>query len=426
MEENQLEQSPKTDLTEKSYSVESLLRTDEGERDPLDWGRPGDLIQEELDIFVEFRKIVEDRGGEFRNTVYCFGEEEGEPFALCRWLRARKFDLSKVVEMVEQATEERAKHLDADFYPNAKDALGVEPYIYISQYPQLYTGYDKNNIPIFIQKVGRLNVDGLTCLTTIDGILKFHWNAQCHDFAKRLRERKKEDPKNFTRFECCAIMDLEGLSTSQITSTCLNIVQEQTRIDSLCFPETMNRMVIVNAPRFFTVTWKLVKGWIDPRTAAKVELISSRSTWEKRLKEIIDENQLPSDYGGKAEDTKVTLMNDSPPGMKRIFTKLETFRGNSSINIPLNNEESMEIIIFTRSPTGGTFSVVNADKDDSSILAPSKEVKHTGGSDYKTDQPTRGTIAELLQGPGTFKVKVNSAAGRFSSGGRFLIVGKIF
>jgi len=247
----------------------------------------------------------------------------------------------------------------------------------------------------------------------------------CHDFSSRLREQKKNDPHNFTRFECFTILDLDGLSPSQISSLCLSIVQEQSRVDSLCFPETLSRMVIVNAPVFFSMTWKIVKGWLDPRTANKVEIFSSRSTGEKRLRELINDDQLPSDYGGKAEDTNITLLNDSPPGLKRIFTKQETLRGSSSIMVPLKANEKMEIIIFTRSTSGGKFTVVDADNNDS-VLFEAKNVKHTGGSDLKVDPPTRVTIAENVQGPCKVKVKVVSASGRFSSGGSFLIIGKIF
>merc|ERR1712157_45519 len=218
---------------------------DKGEQHPMDWGRPGELNEEEVKTFVEFSKIVKERGGDFRDTVYCFGEEEGEPFALCRWLRARKFVVKDVVKMVEEATEERANVKKKNFFPDPKDALGVEPYIYISQYPQLYTGHDKTGCPVFISKPGLLNPTGITQVTTIDGILNYHWYAMMHDYANRLRAKKKADPDGFTRFECISVLDLDHLSSSAITKLCLSIVQTQAHIDSLCFPETLKKMVII-------------------------------------------------------------------------------------------------------------------------------------------------------------------------------------
>ena len=69
-------------------------------------------------------------------------------------------------------------------------------------------------------------------------------------------------------------------------------------------------MLIVNAPTFFAATWRIIKGWLDPRTAAKIEVISSKSAAEKRLLELVDADLLPTDYGGKAKDTE-TLMDES-------------------------------------------------------------------------------------------------------------------
>jgi hypothetical protein len=166
---------------------------------PMLWGLPGHLTPTEAIIFEEFRKQVEQRGGEFQETVYCFGPEEGEVWALCRWLRARKFVLEDVLKMVEEATQVRKSAKDKDFYPNPVDALGVDENLFFSQYPQLYHGVAKNGAPVFISKPGILNVDGMECITTLDGIIKFHWYVMMHDFANRLREQKKKNPE-FKRY----------------------------------------------------------------------------------------------------------------------------------------------------------------------------------------------------------------------------------
>jgi CRAL/TRIO domain len=111
------------------------------------------------------------------------------------------------------------------------------------------------------------------------------------------------------RFECFCVLDLKGLTMSALSSKALAITKEQAAIDSVCFPETMSKMIIVNAPTFFAATWRIIKGWLDPRTASKIEVISNVKTMEKRLLELIDVDQLPVDYGGKGEHTEVTLAN---------------------------------------------------------------------------------------------------------------------
>jgi len=179
------------ELTAK-YSADAITK------DPMLWGVPGYLTKDEIDVFVQFKAEVEKRDEAFKSTIYCFGEEEGEVWAYCRWLRARKYVLADVLTMIEEATETRKEARAMDFYPNPVDALGVEASLFFAQYPQVYTGFAKNGAPIFISKPGILNVDGMECITTLDGIIKFHWYVMMHDFAQRLRKQKAKDP-NFKK-----------------------------------------------------------------------------------------------------------------------------------------------------------------------------------------------------------------------------------
>jgi hypothetical protein len=34
--------------------------------------------------------------------------------------------------------------------------------------------------------------------------------------------------------------------------------------DQKFYPETMNKLFIVNAPSAFVIVWKMVKAWLDP------------------------------------------------------------------------------------------------------------------------------------------------------------------
>jgi CRAL/TRIO domain len=269
----------------------------------------------------KFKEQVEKRGGAFRDTVYCFGEEEGEAWCLLRWCRARKFNFDELIKMVEEATQTRAEAAKQGFYPDPKAALGCDMSLYFAQYPQLYSGFAKNGAPLFISKPGVLNVDAVEQITTLEGILEFHWFIMMHDFGDRLRQQKKDDP-NFKRFECVCILDLENLTTAQLTSRSLAIIKTQAAVDSVCFPETMNKMFIINGPFFFSATWSIIKGWLDPRTSSKIEVISSRKAWEKRLLDLVESDSLPCDYGGTGPDTKLTLAASQPGDMKRLQTEV--------------------------------------------------------------------------------------------------------
>lgn len=194
-------------LTGGVTDAEEALATKNGkvtgksvDEDPMLWGVPGHMTKEEASIFMELKAEVEKRGGDFRDTVYSFGEVEGEAYAMGRWLRARKYVIVDVIKMIEEATEVRKSAKAVNFYPNAVDALGVDKSLFFAQYPQIYSGFTKRGVPVFFSKPGVLNVDGMECITTLDGILKFHWHIMMHDFAERLRKQKANDPENFKKY----------------------------------------------------------------------------------------------------------------------------------------------------------------------------------------------------------------------------------
>lgn len=383
------------------------------DQDPMLWGVPGHLTHEEVDVFNKFKEIVNSREATFRDTVYSFGEIEGEAWALCRWLRARKFVLEDVVQMVEEASRVREDAKAVDFYPNGVDALGCDTTLFFAQYPQLYTGVTKKGVPVFISKPGILNVDGMECITTLDGIIKFHWHVMMHDFAQRLHAQKKQNPDKFKKFECFCVLDLNGLSASQLSRRALAIIKEQSSIDSVCFPETMAKMLIVNAPTFFSATWRVIKGWLDPRTVGKIEVISSRSTMEKRLLEFIDEDQLASDYGGKGPNTEVTLNEELKGGFGRMESKMFYIRGSGSDVVEIPHNESLEVMVYTRATTGATFTLQNA--DTKAAIVEDVDVTHTG-TDNESEPPTsRKLTADLIAGPMKLKVKATSKGSRFTS-----------
>lgn len=415
-------------------SLEEIGRGEQPEsKDPFDWGLPGQLSVKDVAIYDKFQKEVEKRGGDFRDTVYSFGECEGEPYTLCRWLRARKFDYNDTIKMVEEATECRSLPKLENYYPDPRACLGVNVGVYIDQYPQLYSGYSKNGSPLFISKPGKLNIASIECATSLSRLLDFHWYVMMHDFGDRLRKKKAEDP-DFRKFQCLTVMDLEGLSITQINSKVLGVIKEQAFVDSLCFPETMYKTLVINAPSFFAATWKIIKGFVDPRTAGKIEIISSKSKAHARLLELVDADQLPSDYGGTDTSTIDTLMVEavkSTPieGLKRITSEIISIRSHGSITIELLAGEEMDVNIHGKG-SGTFFSIYNTNDKSKKSQIGKVSFDHSSDStaDPERELPTNISLTEAsgkVKGPGTFKIKGESKSRRLTSE-YYLIVCNVF
>ena len=54
---------------------------------------------------------------------------------------------------------------------------------------------------------------------------------------------------------------------------------------------------IINAPVVLKGLWAMIKGWIDPVTAAKFRILGK--DYQAALLEVIDADQLPVEYGGR-------------------------------------------------------------------------------------------------------------------------------
>lgn len=411
--------SDNSEITDSDWTKEQLM----GEHDPASleakikanprlWGRAGYLTEAEANTFFKFKEVVNIRGGDFKATIYSFGIEEGEVYALLRWLRARKFVFDDVMTMVEEATKVEAVPRKNNFYADPAKALGCPEALYNAQYPQLYSGFAKSGCPVFFSKVGVVNVNAIECITSLPDIAKYHWYVQIHDFGKRLREKKKANP-DFNTFECISILDLGSLTVGQLTGNVMALTKEQSAVDSLCFPETMNKMFIINAPRFFTATWNIIKGWLDARTAAKIEVISSRKTWEKALLEYIDPDQLPTDYGGTGPLTNDTMEKEGFAGdLKRLHTEVIFVRSAGSATFDIRAGEEVEITAHTRSLTGATFTVSDAKNQTAAPWVSGVAVKH---NDSNIENPSSHICLTKtrIKGPASIKVKAETMGSRF-------------
>ena len=180
----------------------------------------------------------------------------------------------------------------------------------------------------------------------------------------------------------------------------------------------MHKMLLINAPSFFTLTWRLIRGWLDARTSNKIEVLGSRKTWEKRLLELVDADQLPSDYGGTGPSTAEVFKREASldDGMKRRLVHLLHVRSSGSHEVTLEKGEVAEVRIHTRTLSGAKFEITDANKN---VVGVAVNVVHTGQG-IDTEPPSNITIAKNLSGPGTFKIRAVSNTGRFHSD-KFLI-----
>ena len=387
-------------------------------------GFPGALTEEELDAVKRFKSELESKDPVYTEIVRSFKVVEKEAYSLCRWLRARKFDVDAVFELLNDAKEHYEKAKKHDFYPNLEDSLGFSRDIFLSQYPEIYSGNARNGCPVMYMRLGSVQPEGIKCLLSIEDAEQIFWNAMKHSYTDRLEEGRRINPA-FVRTENMTIYDFKGVSRSQINADTIDMIKVAAKVMN-SFPETLHCLLIVNAPSWFGLAWAVVRKVIDARTASKIEVFTSSKKGIARMRDLIDDSQIPSDYGGtgpslaqaaagvsattgsngasKPQDSSKVVVLNKVLHLNKHQEKRKDFE--------LKEGETMTVTIYTRCKTGATAAIVCEGSE-----SPMIEKDVVGKDD---DTPYSMVLGEV-RGPGKFDVRLKS----ISSPGVFLILGKM-
>ncbi|GLJ27939.1 hypothetical protein SUGI_0548760 [Cryptomeria japonica] len=237
----------------------------------------------EQDMVHSFRKLL------LENNL--LPEKYDDYHTLLRFLHARKFDLVKTKEMWAIMLQWR-KDFGADTIE--QDFIFTEWEEVKKCYPHGYHGVDKHGRPVYIERIGKVDPNALMRITTMERYMKYH----VQELEKSLK----------VRFPACsiaakrhidsttAILDVTGVGLKNFTKAARDLIIEIQKIDGLNYPETLHTLLIVNASSGFKLLWNTIKAFLDPRTAAKIDVLGSQ--YQSKVFEIIDRSQLPEFLGG--------------------------------------------------------------------------------------------------------------------------------
>ena len=77
------------------------------------------------------------------------------------------------------------------------------------------------------------------------------------------------------------------------------------------YPECLGKLYVINAPRGFSAVWNVVKSRLDEVTVAKIDILGA--SYKDALLKQIDEENLPSVFGGKCDCPGGCSLSDAGP-----------------------------------------------------------------------------------------------------------------
>ena len=211
---------------------------------------------------------------------------------LLRFLRARKFDLEKTMEMFKKYLKWRIDMKVDELLTSYE----LENLFEIKKvYPHGYHRTDKIGRPVYIERYNQTDVKALFKITTEDKMVKYYikqYERQIKFIFPACSAVVKKPVE-----QSCTILDADGIGITSIFGPIKGFIKLASDIGQDYYPEMLGKMTIVNTGFFFRAVWTMVKGFIDPKTQAKIGLFGSN--FKNELLQLVDEDKLPEFFHGK-------------------------------------------------------------------------------------------------------------------------------
>ncbi|KAJ6187903.1 hypothetical protein N7519_002811 [Penicillium mononematosum] len=231
--------------------------------------------------------------------------ERLDTLTLLRFLRARKFDVEAAKAMFtaseawrkEFGTDDLARNFE---YPEKEEVFKF--------YPQYYHKTDKDGRPVYIEKLGKIDLNQMYKITTADRMLK---NLVC-EYEKLADPRLPACSRKAGKLleTCCTVMDLKGVGITSVPSV-YGYVKQASDISQNHYPERLGKLYLINAPWGFSSVFSAVKGFLDPVTVSKIHVLGSG--YQKELLSQVPAENLPVEFGGSCKCEGGCELSDMGP-----------------------------------------------------------------------------------------------------------------
>jgi hypothetical protein len=134
-------------------------------------------------------------------------------------------------------------------------------------------GFDADGHPVILDRFGACQPAKLLAAFDQESfILQQAFSREClRAYAQANCTRRKR-----RLYKTVQVVDLQGFGWGHTDKRMYALMSACNEIFAWNYPESMHKIIVINAPMAFQVMWKVVKPWIHPITRSKIELVGSR------------------------------------------------------------------------------------------------------------------------------------------------------
>lgn len=257
-------------------------------------------------------------------SSYAVDPRFGDYFFI-RFLRARNFNHDKSKAMLQE-------------YFKWRQGFGVDRIVEYEQYPMAnqvkefyphgYHGVDRQGRPIYIEQLGKVDVNKVLKITDTRAICEYFVQEYEHLVEVILPCCSMQ--KGSRVCQTLTVLDLKGLSMlNHFTRQTRQLIKEITGVSQNYYPELLGQMVIINAPTYFTMVWNFVKPLLNEKTVSKIAF------GRDKLYDFAAKEQLPEFLGGTQTSTDWYMSRFGPWADRTVMSKVRKLQPHVPTNLYL-------------------------------------------------------------------------------------------
>lgn len=184
----------------------------------------------------------------------------------------------------------------------------------MAYYPQYYHKTDKDGRPVYIEQLGKVDLDAMRKITTDERMVQ----NLVVEYEKLADPRLPAASRKAGQLleTCCSILDFKGVGLGKAGQV-YGYIQQTSAISQNYYPERLGHMYLINAPWGFSTVFSVVKRFLDPVTVAKIHVLGSG--YKPELLSQIPKENLPVDLGGECRCEGGCQLSDQGPCKETLW-----------------------------------------------------------------------------------------------------------